>query len=294
MPLGKHCLFAGDYKQLAPICISKAQLAREWLGQFMFKYYRKSAEWCCLLDEQSRMAEPISQLISQIFYDGVLRVADDAKANREWQAARDKVAGEYPVTILEVSEDFKWSQKYNGPIRHESALTLCDYLKSVLPEERENCVVLTPFRAQRALIKNVLKKENLGTVNVSTIHRSQGAEYDTILFDPVDGRHNFFQFQKSLINVALSRAKARLVLTLSDGDCAEDTFRKIRFLATERNSYRSTPEITEQEIQTNSEQWLDKAVRFKGVAGVFKGYINQQAIFIDRKRQFNRCHRQPK
>ncbi|WP_066016945.1 DEAD/DEAH box helicase [Endozoicomonas atrinae] len=281
MPLGKHCLFAGDYKQLAPICISKTPLAREWIGQSMFKYYRKSAEWCCLLDEQSRMAEPISQLISNIFYDGLLRVAEDAQSSCEWRTTRESVANKSPIKILSVSEDFKWSQKYNGPIRHESALALAKFLASISADERNNCVVLTPFRAQRALIKNVLKKEGMGKLNVSTIHRSQGSEYDTVLFDPVDGRHNFFQFQRSLINVALSRAKARLVITLSDADCEEATFKKIRFLTLERPDHSSVTTLTDLQLQANPDQWVGKAVHFRGVTGVFKGCLNQQAIFID-------------
>jgi len=81
-------------------------------------------------------------------------------------------------------------------------------------------IVLTPFRAQRALIRAMLKAGEARKVRVSTVHRAQGSEHHTVLFDPAQGDNDFLRTDDAerLINVALSRAKARLVVFLSAGD----------------------------------------------------------------------------
>ncbi|OYW37659.1 MAG: hypothetical protein B7Z35_09450 [Hydrogenophilales bacterium 12-61-10] len=81
-------------------------------------------------------------------------------------------------------------------------------------------VVLTPFRAQRVLIKNCLYHQGVKGVKVSTVHRSQGSEAKVVIFDPVKGNEDFLTNSEGarLINVALSRAMGKLILFLSPGD----------------------------------------------------------------------------
>lgn len=79
---------------------------------------------------------------------------------------------------------------------------------------------MTPYRAQRVLIKHCLYHEGIKGVTVSTVHRSQGSESLVILFDPVKGEDTFLYSDEGfrLINVAISRAKAKLVLYLGEED----------------------------------------------------------------------------
>jgi hypothetical protein len=103
-------------------------------------------------------------------------------------------------------------------------------------------IVLTPFRAQRALIRRCLQARGIGeckgdrdgdsgggnghghgaVVKVSTVHRAQGSEAPVVLFDPVDGAQPFLQTEEAqrLVNVALSRAQAKVVVYLSAADAA--------------------------------------------------------------------------
>ena len=83
--------------------------------------------------------------------------------------------------------------------------------------------MLTPFRAQRALIRQRLRAHGIPeTVKVSTVHRAQGSEAPVVLFDPVDGAQPFLQTEEAgrLINVALSRAQAKVVVYLSPADAS--------------------------------------------------------------------------
>jgi superfamily I DNA and/or RNA helicase len=92
-------------------------------------------------------------------------------------------------------------------------------------------LVLTPYRAQRGLIKAFLRSAGQTKVPVSTVHRAQGTEYHTVIFDPVIATGERLLGHPvegpRLINVALSRAKARLVVILSLGDHANQYLRRI-------------------------------------------------------------------
>ena len=125
MPLGRSHLFAGDPQQLSPVVRSPATLVQRWLGSSPFSKKPVNGPSVCFLDEQSRMAEPICGLVSHLFYDGALRVADGVKDDAKWLATRRREFAGIPpdvhVHTEDVSTEGAWSQTYNGPIRYESA-----------------------------------------------------------------------------------------------------------------------------------------------------------------------------
>lgn len=223
-PLAKAVICAGDPQQLSPIVRSGHDLARQWLGESMFAYKGKPATQTCQLNEQSRMAEPICKVVSGLFYDGDLVVAQDCQHDSNWIAERSLASlppiGDKGVALYAVEESGTWSQKYRGNIRYPSAKYIQALVDTVTRQiGPENILVLTPFRAQRALIRSFLRRAGHRQVAVSTVHRAQGRECHTVLFDPVKGDSPFLQTESAqqLINVALSRAKARLVVFLTRG-----------------------------------------------------------------------------
>lgn len=230
MPLGRAHLFAGDPQQLGPVQRSAEREARHWLGRSPFAEMARHGAHVALLDEQSRMAAPIGELVSQLFYDGLLRVAQDAAASPAWCAARERALGDIAagehVHVHRVARDGAWSAQDRGPVRRESAEAIAGLVAQALaggewlPHE---LVVLTPFRAQRALIRQCLRARGLPeAVKVSTVHRAQGSEAPVVFFDPADGAQPFLQTEdaRRLINVAYSRAMAKLVVLLSPADAA--------------------------------------------------------------------------
>ena len=230
MPLGRARLFAGDPQQLSPVLRSADPLARRWLGRSAFAGMPRTGDSVAMLDEQSRMAPPINDLVSDLFYDGALRVASDARNAAPWARARLRrlgdIAEDCHVAIRSMKTDGAWSASERGPVRHESAEAIAALVATALagggwrPDE---LIVLTPFRAQRARIRASLAACGVGeSVKVSTVHRAQGSEAGVVLFDPVDGSNPFLQTEEArrLLNVALSRAQAKVVLFLSAGDGA--------------------------------------------------------------------------
>ncbi|MET0352301.1 MAG: AAA domain-containing protein [Rhizobacter sp.] len=228
MPLGRARLFAGDPQQLSPVQRSPDRLARRWLGRSAFAEKPAGGPSVVLLDEQSRMAAPISDLVSDLFYDGALRVAADALASPAWTAERQRefagIDADTPVHVHRMKRDGAWSATERGPVRRESADAIADAVATALDSgdwSPVEVIVLTPFRAQRALIRQRLRARGVPeAVKVSTVHRAQGSEAPVVLFDPADGTQPFLQTEEArrLVNVALSRAQAKVVVYLSAGD----------------------------------------------------------------------------
>ena len=236
--LGKRILFAGDPKQLAPVVQSRDADAVKWLGQSPFCAMEPGARYTCLLDEQSRMAKPICDVVSRAFYDGKLKVCAKKVRDPQWNQERQPIClrglGRKNVYLIEIEEEALRSPKYGGVIRYKSAeliRDLVDELTGVLSQEE--ILVLTPYRAQRFLIKKFLRNANLKKIAVSTVHRAQGSERDTVIFDPVEAANPFLNnddLGPRLLNVAISRAKARLILIASAENLKNPTLRRITTL----------------------------------------------------------------
>lgn len=228
MPLGRMRLFAGDPQQLSPVVRSADRGAQRWMGRSAFSEMPRQGASVRLLDEQSRMAGPICQLVSDLYYDGALKVAADAQASADWQAARQRTLGEIDpqthVHVHRVKTDGAWSAADRGPVRRESARAIAETVAAALASghwQPNELIVLTPFRAQRALIRQRLAALGVSpAVKVSTVHRAQGSEAPVVLFDPADGAQPFLRTEQAqrLVNVALSRAQAKVVVYLSPAD----------------------------------------------------------------------------
>lgn len=215
--MGQQTIFAGDPCQLSPIVQCDGAREKTLLAKTAFDLFAHTRT--TMLNEQSRMAVGICQAVSTTFYDGELKVCRKALADPEWKTQRSPffVDGrEIPrVCFDQVSEPATYSQNYGGFIRFQSAKlieTIIDNLAGSYVDPQD-ILVLTPFRAQRTLIRNFLTRRH-PEISVSTVHRAQGSERTLVIFDPVDGASSFLKGRdgERLINVAISRAKAHVIV----------------------------------------------------------------------------------
>lgn len=84
-------------------------------------------------------------------------------------------------------------------------------------ELRDIVGVVTPFKAQIAVLKEALAGQGIDGVTVGTVHALQGAERPIVLFSPVctaadAGRRLFFNQTPNMLNVAVSRAKHNFIV----------------------------------------------------------------------------------
>ncbi len=220
--LGKRVLFAGDPCQLAPIIQSENQGVKDWLGRspFVGKIPSRTVQ----LVEQSRMAAEICGLISRLFYGGALTVAEkeaqDGRWNNERRVPATNWLGEQRAVVEFVQESGRWDHRIGSAHRPTSAEWVVQCVEQLVragTPQRE-ILVLSPFRSQRFGIQRQLRARDRRDVQVSTVHRAQGGERHTIVFDSTFESTAFLKKPDTwrLLNVALSRAKARIVVVLSD------------------------------------------------------------------------------
>ena len=233
MPLGKARLFTGDPKQLAPIAKCNVQSVQRWLARSAFAFMPVNGPSSCFLNEQSRMAGPICKIVREIFYGGSLRVADDALADPVWLRSRARPMGHIPagehVSIQHIASGATRSRHRNGWFRLESAQRIMDLVLSALKDghaKESDIVIITPYRLQRAYLLEQLSMLGVPKIKVSTVHSCQGSEAPFVIFDPVCGDDEFLMGQagRQLINVAISRAQAKLVVMLSAQDLQNPIF----------------------------------------------------------------------
>lgn len=79
--------------------------------------------------------------------------------------------------------------------------------------------IITPYKAQRELLKAAFRHNKELAESVMTVHGSQGREWDVVLFSVVDTSNKWFTDSqssvsngKNVINTAVSRAKKKLIL----------------------------------------------------------------------------------
>ncbi len=142
--------------------------------------------------------------------------------------------------------DFNNKKYYNNQLNikskpmYDKPLVFCDIenehstIKNTAPQEADKIVqyvknnvdkkigIITPFKNQKDLLEYKLKENHLeNTVSCGTVHAFQGDEKDEILFslalteDTHYKTYDWLKNNKELINVAVSRAKDRLVILSS-------------------------------------------------------------------------------
>jgi hypothetical protein len=99
-------------------------------------------------------------------------------------------------------------------------------IKELVKDIRDDFAILTPYKNQVKLLKDVLGKSYFE--NIMTIHKSQGSEWNTVIFSVVDdsyfGKRKMFftnslneNFKSlNLINTVVSRTKRKLIIIANE------------------------------------------------------------------------------
>lgn len=235
LDLGDGALFAGDPCQLAPIVQSEHPGARDWLGRSLF--LGRTPDRTVLLTEQRRMAREVCSVISEVFYGGRLKVAEDVARSAHWRAHRnlqpaEGVRGRLVVQV--VDGESAWWPGMRSAVRDSSADWIVGTVRNLVHagQSQREFLILTPFRGQRYKLQRMYREAGLADIEVSTVHRAQGGERHTVIFDPTDEGASFLKRPDTwrLVNVALSRAMARIILvTTRAGETSNELIRLMAF-----------------------------------------------------------------
>jgi hypothetical protein len=219
----------GDFQQLPPVVTSRGPAAERWLKRDLFReteVVREVAgryelpsprdQLCAMLDLQYRMDPAIRELVSEFFYDGRLKDAEEI-------AARPRSRS--PVLLIDTSELDPRVQRVDGSrLNSAHADVVVGYLGQAAAAGQSDVAVVTPYRAQtrhlHQLVRTRLGRAAPRELQMSTVHRFQGREKQLVVIDTVDappGRSWFLDERQNadfprLLNVALSRAQSMLVI----------------------------------------------------------------------------------
>lgn len=215
--------FFGDPKQLPPIVVSSSEAARLWLGRNPFSLAGirgpdDATGACVLLEEQHRMSPTIRSLVSDLFYEGRLR--DGERAPKSGQIV---LVDTSKTPARATSRMIKLSTSKENQL-HRAIVS--DVVRAIVADEPNvGVLVISPFVAQtRAYRREPTSSRLTQGIRFETIHASQGSERDIVVLDLVlagsltgTGRSRMFDDERNphllnLLNVAISRAKRRLVI----------------------------------------------------------------------------------
>jgi thymidine kinase len=216
----------GDFRQLPPIAMNNdSESVSRWLRRDIFEEAGviSSVEKgtndprMIMLREQHRMDPRICQLVNEFVYDGLLEDGETVQnfPNETGFCPEPAVA----TLLVDTSDKHPWCSK---PARSSSKINLIHAsLAVVLAREASkstsSVAIIAPYRDQAKLIRRIIKDQKLDSIQASTVHRFQGREIDTVIFDVTDSDPlppRWFESNDSrkLVNVALSRAKRKLVI----------------------------------------------------------------------------------
>lgn len=233
----KNAVVVGDLKQLDQIIdektprpgpeISEAySVPEKSILQSVTEVFGKRIP-SVLLREHYRCKRAIIEFCNRRFYDGQLVImTPEAAADKDQEAL---------VWIETVHNGNQWSAINGSPYNERQLLVAQDIQKEYAGSpDSDRIGFISPYKGQ------VLEMQQLG-LSANTVHKYQGKEKDIIVYCTVKGKENAFNAQPRLVNVAVSRAKEKLILISPnyDGQADGNISALIRYIRQSSKELRS-------------------------------------------------------
>ena len=284
----EHLICVGDFMQLSPIVQSDAIKLEEDIFDFLGindhgkPYYHP---WMVMLDEQRRMHPAISKFSSSYVYKNLLRDHTSVKESRN-NIVKQKLFSNNPVNLIDLSTTYCATAKNSDNSRYNILSGLLSFSIALKSEGNVDSVgIITPYAAQTRLVRALsldYRKNHDTSIRCATVHQFQGSESDVIIFDAVEsypGKKPGWLMSKDLnsikrlINVAVTRAKGKLVVvanrTFWDANYSSNPnhtfYRLIKYLGKEGNVVEHVKDksleavISDLSIKGGPEYYLDNS-----------------------------------
>jgi superfamily I DNA/RNA helicase len=223
--------FLGDHMQLSPVSEVKTDDVKAIKNSFLYSQSSLFFESIFLKkDEDLLYKEFLEQTLPK--YEKTLQI-------------NLKYTHRFGVNLASVLDKFVYNFGFQSALNHdtqmifvnsnsntseaierssiEEALLIKELVRKL---EGKSFAILTPYKKQVKLLKEVLGRKYFE--NIMTIHKSQGSEWDNIIFSVVDDsnfgkrkmfftnslNHNFKSL--NLINTVVSRTKKRLIIVANE------------------------------------------------------------------------------
>jgi superfamily I DNA and/or RNA helicase len=216
MVKAKKWVLIGDHKQLLPIfqtldANDKKLLEKLSVFCYMLEKYGSRAIW---LRQHYRSNSEIIGFSQKYVYNGNITPAETCKSIRlelrVWPQNMPFLNPSLPVVFLHVDgeEYVEVGGSRRNELEAEAVKSIVDALKR-LNIKSKDIGVITPYRAQRDYIREILKDEG---VEVNTVDSFQGREKDVIIFSVTSTKDMEFVEDENRLNVAFTRARKKLIV----------------------------------------------------------------------------------
>lgn len=227
----KYLVVAGDEKQIG-VYVDNFENTKNGYQRSILDIMTTRNTNCVFLNEQYRMHEEIMDFPNKQFYQGKLKAGCDGSTNYLNTNTR---AMFFDLHLGEEKKDLAKSYKNEAEVQ-----LIINNLVRIMEYEvikTEDITILTPYSAQRNLLKKELEKIKLN-VHVSSVDGFQGQENKVIFLSCVRAnkqRKIGFLGTSTRLNVMLTRAKDYLFVvgnkdTLSGGDDGDEESKDFRAL----------------------------------------------------------------
>lgn len=200
-----------------------------------------------LLKEHYRCHPKIIEFCNQKFYQGQLVITTDDKGEDDVLTAIKTTKGNH--------ERNHYSQRQIDVIKNE-----------IMPRytlDIKQTGIITPYKNQ----VRALKKE-FNDLDIATVHKFQGKEKDNIIISTVDDEISDFVDDPYLINVAISRAKKKLILVVTGNKQTKD---------------RNITDLVDY-IQYNNFEVVDSKI-YSIFDYLYKQYSNERKLFLQKHKK---------
>lgn len=240
----RKAILIGDHFQLPPNVASRLReadakdelpfLEDSFLKTSFFEHLYDNLPKACRgrLNEQFRMAEPIGDLVAEMFYthDGQ-RGLYNGRIDGETRSRRDFLDQHHLIRWYDIPKGRQENEGGRGPslVNKAEAEAILSYLQAAAEtlsqrpkgaKRRKTVAVITPYGGQKRLIQKLIERlrtqirwlDDVLTVLIDTVDSFQGSEADIVLYSTVRTQGNIrFLLDRQRLNVACSRARENLV-----------------------------------------------------------------------------------
>ncbi len=212
MLLARKVVLVGDHKQLPPVI--RSDIAKDnRFDQSMFERLtdKVSPDHFVRLLNQYRMNDEILYFPNVMFYNGDLKTGAEEIRKQKIEMAKNAILSNSPYTVYTLDSPYLKDDNMTNPQEAWlTALIVVDLLRNS-STKREDIGIITPFRAQVALLRKILPG-----ISIDTVDRYQGSERDVIIFSTITSRMVPIVTDPRRMNVALTRAKKKLVVLVTN------------------------------------------------------------------------------
>ena len=232
-PFAQKWVLAGDPFQLPPTVLSR-DAEKMGLNQSILEQSITNCEDIYFLNTQYRMREAIASFSSAYFYNNLLLSAEN----------NSNVHEEHILFYDTAGTGFEEETGEDGmSLMNSGELSVISNIIEQLNIEAKNITFISPYSAQIELAKKNLAKE----IKIKTIDSFQGQENECIIISLVRSNEEAnigFLSDYRRMNVALTRAKEKLIIVGDSSTLANDSFyEKLLNHLEATNGYRSAWEF---------------------------------------------------